>query len=284
MKTSKSPEMIERLKRNVIHAESLEQVDAAKINDLVDKDAFACVRGLFSAQEIKQAADSARAGFSAERDNPAIGERPGSVMSNYQKIAIGGAGNHWDYRPRFMRTIYNPIWDEDIYGMRDIFTRFAQFRNILQDKPINYAIEGKEDGFWTAARIQQYPVGGGNISRHRDVVISTVTTDAGVDRFLQFLLLLTTKGSDYSEGGAFIEVGEELIEFEDEFVAGDIILYDGRSMHGVRDVDPHLKPDLSSLNGRFVALVSLYKDMSADETAYEGYEDCDIDAEERADI
>ncbi len=94
MKTNKSPEMIDRLKRYVIHADSLAEVDADKINALVDRDAFACVRGLFSAEEIQQASLSARAGFSADRDNPAIGERPESVMSNYQKIAIGGAGNH----------------------------------------------------------------------------------------------------------------------------------------------------------------------------------------------
>lgn len=283
-KPTNRADMIQRLKRNIVDVDGLEQLDPAEINALVDRDAFACVRGLFSREEIDLALKNAREGFSAERDNPAIGEKPGVVMSNYQKIAIGGAGNHWDYRPRFMRTIYNPVWANDIYGMRDIFVKFAKFRNMLQGYPLDYAIDSVEDGLWTAARLQQYPQGGGNISRHRDVVISTVTTEAGVERFLQLLLLITTKGKDFEEGGAYIEVDGELIEFEEEFVGGDIILYDGRTMHGVSDIDPHLKPDLSTLCGRLVAIVSLYKDMSADEKAYVGYEETNIDAEQSAEI
>lgn len=59
------------------------------------------------------------------------------------------------------------------------------------------------------------------------------------------------------------------------------MIYDGTTMHGCWDVDPHVTPRLDTLDGRLVALVSLYKDMSADARAYqgyEGYEDCDVDA------
>jgi hypothetical protein len=115
-------------------------------------------------------------------------------------------------------------------------------------------------------------------------VISTVTTDAGVQRFHQLLLLLTTKGIDFQEGGAYIEINGERIEFEEEFKGGDLLLYDGRTMHGVMDIDPHIKPSLDKLTGRFVALASLYKDMSKDQRPYEGYENCDIDAEKAVDI
>ncbi|MBD3222995.1 hypothetical protein GF314_17335 [bacterium] len=274
--TTTAPESC--LQANVFHARSPESVDAGAINARVDRDAFAAVRGIFSPDEMAEALRSVRAGFRPELDQPAIGEAPAAVMRNFQKLAIGGAGNHWDYRPRFMRTIYNPLWEPDIYGMHAVFRRLAQVRNVLQQKPLNHAIDTIEDGLWTAARLQHYPAGGGNISRHRDAVISTVTGDAGVARFHQLLLLITSKGSDFTEGGAFCEAGGQTYDLESEFRAGDIVIYDGTTMHGCWDVDPHVTPRLDTLDGRLVALVSLYKDMSADARAYEGYEDCDVDA------
>lgn len=279
MNADKKAKLMNKLKQNIVCAKSVENFDADFVNSLVNRDAFACIRGLFDPEEMQTVCEKIRSAFSADRDNPAIGEPPGAVMRNFQKIAIGGAGNHWDYRPRFMRVIYNPMWEPDIYGMHATFRRLAMVRNRLQNYPLDYAIDRVEDKLWTAPRIQHYPSGGGNISRHRDVVISTVTEDAGVQRFLQMLLLLTTKGKDFTEGGAFIELDGEIIETEGEFRAGDVLLYDGRTMHGVWDIDPHLKPRLDTLDGRMVAIVSLYKDMSKDVNIYEGYEAYDIDAE-----
>jgi hypothetical protein len=147
----------------------------------------------------------------------------------------------------------------------------AQLRNVLLHKPLNYAIDNIEDGMWTAARIQHYPAGGGFIAPHRDVVISTVNLDAGTHRFHQLLLLLTTKGVDFSVGGAFVEHEGVRIEYEDELGAGDVAIYNGVSLHGVYDVDPHRLTDFTGLSGRLVAMVSLYKDMSGDEKPYQEY-------------
>ncbi|GAF79407.1 unnamed protein product, partial [marine sediment metagenome] len=279
MTSQDKAKQIERLKANIVNADDPDGIDVELVDRLMVRDSFACIRGLFDPVQIGNVYESIKSGFSAAKDNPAIGEKPGAVMKNFQKISIGGAGMHWDYRPRFMRVLYNPLWEPDVYGMHETFRRLAAVRNRLQGKPVGYAIDVVEDNLWTAARMQHYPAGGGNISRHRDVVISTVTGDAGVKKFHQILLLLTTKGKHFSEGGAFIELEGETIEFEEEFGAGDVLLYDGRTMHGVRDIDPHVVPNLNTLDGRLVAMVSLYKDMSRDATVYDGYEDCDIDAE-----
>ena len=200
-------------------------------------------------------------------------------MENFQKLSIGGAGSHWDYRPRFMRVIYNPLWAEDRYGMHTTFRKLAHIRNALQGNPPDYAVDKVEDGVWTAARMQHYPAGGGNISRHRDAVISTVTSDAGVKQFHQMLLLLTSKGEHFDVGGAYMEFGDEVVDLEDDFKAGDIVIYDGRTMHGVHDIDPHKVASLTGFEGRLIASVSLYKDMSAETKPYEGYEDTFVDAE-----
>lgn len=267
------------LANNVVTVRSVDEIDVQAINAHVARDSFAAIRGLFGPELMQDIYRSVQQGFDAHRDAASIGERPAEVMSNYQKISIGGAGNHWDYRPRFMRVIYNPIWAPDIYGMRETFRTLATVRNKLQGNRPDYAIDQVEDGLWTAARLQHYPSGGGNISRHRDAVISTVTGDAGVRAFQQMLLLMTSKGEHFQEGGAYMEVRGEVIELEDEFKAGDVVIYDGTTMHGVHDIDPQRVPSLHTLDGRLVALVSLYKDMSADAKSYAGYENTFVDAE-----
>jgi hypothetical protein len=269
----------EVISRNVVHATSVDALDADLVNEHVNRDAFAAIRGVFSRDDMAAVLERVRAGFDPARDQPSIGESPAAVMDNFQKLSIGGAGSHWDYRPRFMRVIYNPLWAEDRYGMHATFRTLAQIRNALQGNPPNYAVDQVEDGVWTAARMQHYPGGGGNISRHRDAVISTVTSDAGVKRFHQMLLLLTSKGEHFETGGAYMEFGDEVVDLEDEFKAGDIIVYDGRTMHGVHDIDPHKVASLTAFDGRLVASVSLYKDMSAQAKPYAGYEGTFVDAE-----
>ena len=267
------------LVENVLNVDSVDTVDADLVNRYVKQDAFAAIRGIFSAEDMKRVYTDILSAFDASRDHPSMGEPPGAAMSNFQKISIGGASNNWDYRPRFMRVLYNPLWEPDIYGMHDIFRKLATLRNKLQNYRPDFAIDHIEDGLWTAARIQHYPVGGGNICRHRDAVIATVTGDAGVTEFIQLVLLITSKGEHFEEGGAFLDVDGVIINLEENFKAGDVIVYDGRTMHGVHDIDPRKVPSLTSLEGRLVAAVSLYKDMSADKKLYAGYEDTFVNAD-----
>jgi hypothetical protein len=175
-------------------------VEVERVNAAVDRHSFACVRGLFSKQEMKAACKRVAENFSSKNDRPAIGDTGRDVMNNYQKLAVGGAMTSWDYRPRFYRIFYTPLWASDVFGVHDIFRRFARLRNRLQGYPPNFAIDTVDEGLWTAARMQHYPAGGGFFMAHRDVVIDTVTHDAGQRRFHQLLLLMTTKGGLKRDG------------------------------------------------------------------------------------
>ncbi len=42
-------------------------------------------------------------------------------------------------------------------------------------------------------------------------------------------------------------------------MAGDVIIYNGKTMHGVADIDPLENIDFSKLTGRSVAIASLFK-------------------------
>lgn len=55
------------------------------------------------------------------------------------------------------------------------------------------------------------------------------------------MLLLTEKGTDYRAGGAYIrrEAGKA-IDTEAGSFASDMLVYDGNTLHGVKDIDPDL--------------------------------------------
>lgn len=258
---------------SIINCGDPEGISVAAVDASLARHGVACLRGLFQPADIERAVATMKDAFRADRDHPGQGESPGAVMRNFQKLAIGGNDQAWVYNPRFARILYNPLWDEDIYGMHAIFRRLARVRNVLLRHEPDFAVDQVQDGLWSACRVQHYPVGGGFMAPHRDVVLETVERDMGVRHFYQILLLLTTKGEDFEKGGAYVDSEDGgRIRFEDWCGKGDIAIYDGASMHGVEDVDPHRPLSLDRLDGRLVAMVSLYKDMSADRDIYQGYD------------
>ena len=79
----------------------------------------------------------------------------------------------------------------------------------------------------------------------------------GMDRYVQLLLMMTKKGVDYHQGGAYIELGGERYMFEGECGIGDIVIYDGSVNHSV-GMNPMEPLNLGAFAGRHVALVTLF--------------------------
>lgn len=246
-----------------INANSLGELDSRKVMATVKKNTFAVIKGMYSSSELKASLETIKTVMRNTVDHPAVGESPQSIMQNYQKIVVGGGSQRSYYVPRCVRVAYNPMWCADIYGMKKHFSLLAKIRNVILSQPTDFAVNKVEDnGFWTASRLQHYPAGGGFFMKHRDAVLEKHTEDAGMEKFIQILLLITQKGEDYEEGGAFIEIDGKNVNLEDDFGRGDIIIYDGRSNHGVQDIDPHKLLDFNRPNGRMAALASLYIDFS----------------------
>jgi hypothetical protein len=193
-----------------------------------------------------------------------------AVRRNFQKLQIGANSGVNSRRSlgRFMRVLYNPIFQDDVLGMRTHFVKLARFRNLLYRQPVDFAVHGTDDGYWTCSRILQYPAGGGFIAAHRDMYSQLATAEAGLGYF-QPMLLLTEKGVDFHEGGAYVDIGEDRVLYEDVCQSGDVVVYDGRSIHGVSDVDPLAPLDLTQLNGRLVALATIFKQLEAGGDDYE---------------
>ncbi|TRU11012.1 MAG: hypothetical protein EWV75_12920 [Microcystis wesenbergii Mw_QC_S_20081001_S30D] len=225
---------------------------------------FVCIRGLLEPTKVKQSKLALSQKFSRAKDHPTVGESPQDVQTNFQKLAVGCARgkHHLGSYGRLLRVFFNPLWQEDIYEMHDVFRALVIVRNKLIGKPINFASDTIEDGLWTAARIHQYPVGGGFIQTHRDRTQSTVSESANLN-YYQVFAILSQKGEDFEQGGGFIEEQGKRIILDDYISPGDIVIYDGSTLHGVEDIDPHKVLDLETVSGRLSAFVSLYKDLSS---------------------
>lgn len=242
-----------------------EDIPLDSFREKMQRDTFACIRGIVSQEEVEAAIGQLRVRFKRSEDHPGTGQAPDAVRRNFQKLNVGGESRtRSNDDARLFRAFYNPIWAEDIYGFRDAFIRMARVRNVLAGNPIDFATDKIEDnGLWTAARIHQYMAGGGFFRGHTDYVVSDIADETNT-KFYQLLLLMSSKGKgkDFETGGAFVDIGEERICLEDHFVPGDILVYDGRSRHGVEDIDPHLPLDLDVINGRLAAFVTLFKVMN----------------------
>ncbi len=252
--------LADRFRENTFLVDRFDALDTGAVAAAVDRDSFACIRGLFSADEIHAGRESIQRQWDESADLPSLGQDPSTVRSNWQKLVIGGANTTGVDRPRCFRTLFNPLLAEDRYGLHDVFRRLASLRNRLQDLPEDYARDRVQDGLWTASRIHQYPTGGGFMAAHRDSVVKQISEDAG-RRFHQVVLLMSEFGKDFEAGGGFVDSGDERFAFEEGSRIGDVVVYDGLANHGVSDIDPHRLPDLYRFGGRLAAFATLYRDL-----------------------
>ncbi|MDG0965432.1 MAG: hypothetical protein P8O23_10220 [Opitutales bacterium] len=247
---------------NIFKVPNGNEIPLSEIYDSLKTETYAAIRGIIDPEELASCVTSIKQKFSQDNDNPSTGESPSDIMTNFQKLASGGESKRYNNFPRFFRTLYNPIWADDIYGMRSIFRKVSRVRNLIYGLPEDFAIEEvASNGYWTASRIHQYPSGGGFFTGHRDTTLLDVAKEKGTG-FFQVILVMSKKGQDFEQGGAFVDKNEdERLYLEDLLSPGDIAIYNGETVHGVEDIDPHRKLTLDTINGRLAGFVSLYKKM-----------------------
>ncbi len=230
-----------------------------QIIEEVREKGYAKLRGIIDPEQVIKSVVLLKKSFSMKEDHPTRGESPDAIRQHFQKLNLGGASERYNNFPRFFRTFYTPLWEVDRYQIHPVFKQVARVRNSLMDLPENFALEGIEpNGLWTASRIHQYPRGGGFFISHRDTTLIDVSRETETE-FFQLLLVMSKKGIDFQEGGAFVIQQGQRESLEDTAEIGDIIVYDGQSEHGVEDIDPEHPLDLQTINGRIAGLVSLYK-------------------------
>jgi len=179
------------------------------------------------------------------------------VRTNSSKWSIGASSNSQEGIARFMLTIYNPLTCADIFRMHTHFRKLIKVRDILAMREDTFFDDRLPPRLFNATRIQIYPRGGGFMTAHRDMRAAENLKGLS-GSYIQLVLLLTEKNRDYSSGGAYIHRNNELVDTEIDSLTGDVLAYDGKSMHGVDDIDPNSLFRASDLSGRAVALATIY--------------------------
>ncbi|MDB0016194.1 hypothetical protein N9E28_01445 [Alphaproteobacteria bacterium] len=243
----------------IISVPNVSSLDRNSVIEQLDKTHFACIRGCFDPNKLLDCHAQISSKISQINFEASTGENADAVRTNFAKTNIGGASSRYNNYPRFFRTIYNPLWEEDIFGLRSEFKKLIQIRNIIYNLDMHFGSEGiEENGLFSACRLQHYPTGGGFFGTHRDTTLVDVANEKSFD-FYQLILMISASGEHFEEGGAFIEKDGRRLLLEKKCLTGDVLIYDGRTLHGVEEIDPHKPLNLKGLSGRIVALASLYK-------------------------
>ena len=244
---------------HLIHVSKIENIDFELVRKTVLKSSFIVLRGLVPPKNVKISKLLLSKWFNQENDHYGI-VKPEVVKKNNSKLMIGGhIYNQKFYNPRFMRIIYNPFFDKDIFKCHDIFRIASVVRNNLLKKSKNFAIDNISD-IWTACRFHQYPSGGGFLHPHKDKLVPKIIKKFGKLQYYQVFINMSSIPNDYKAGGAFIVYNGKVLKYDKFCQLGDIIIYNGETTHGVLDIDPGEKIDLDSINGRLAGFVTLYLD------------------------
>lgn len=253
--SAKSSDMVTRVDR-------LQDLDVKSVVEGTAARGFHIVRGLFDPMSLSACVQRIRTDVRLEDDNPSSGVAPEKLLQNFQKWSVGTRSPKDDL-PRFFRIIYNPVWAEDVFGMREHFLKLIEIRNHLTGMPAGFAKGLEGGGLYSACRIQHYPQGGGFMGAHRDHIGEANLVGSPQTKFIQLLLVLTKPGTGFQTGGAFVIDDAGQRHYTEALAeVGDIAVYDGRTMHGVEDIDPHLPLDITTATGRLAAFATIYKKWS----------------------
>lgn len=244
----------------IFNLQSLSEVtdNAFEIKSSINTNGAAILRGLFEPSSIR---DCIPLLLSKLNNHHILGTTSGNretPRANNLKWSVGGHTGAQIGNARVMITIYNPLNALDVFNFHNTFKKLIEIRNSIDDSKISSFDNNLQNGAFNACRFQVYPKGGGFMSGHRDTEAVSSFEAQGLPLY-QLVLLITQKGIDFTEGGAYIKHEGKTIDIESLGKSGDVVIYNGKSFHGVADIDPFLPLDTSNLSGRIVGMVTIYK-------------------------
>lgn len=234
----------------------------AEVLATLEREDVALLRGLVEPSVVREAL--ARIASSFSRANDSLVDHKSHAVAprdvpNYQRLMLGEHGEGEKNRALCMRIFHNPSWNEDEWGLREVFRTMTRVRNAVYDVEPDYCLDGPDGDVYTLFRVHHYPAGGGFLGAHRDGVAASVPERAGLQGYVQALLVMSEKGADFEAGGGYYYKDGRRVLYEEFSRPGDILLYNGQTLHGVQTVDPYTPIDLDSAAGRYSASVTLYR-------------------------
>jgi hypothetical protein len=174
----------------------------------------------------------------------------------WRKLAIGSSNGIGEPYAQFLQTIYFDQFQSAYENLNKLFKFIITLRNQLMGVDIAFGDNPKTDGFWNACRVHHYPTGGGFMVIHRDTYFPV---QLGEYSFYQLLVPLSSKGRDFTAGGGVVVDREgKKLNTDDAPGMGSVLIYDGRTLHGVEDVDADQIVSFDSPKGRLAVIANLY--------------------------
>lgn len=183
------------------------------------------------------------------------------VLANepWRKLAIGSTTGLGESYAQNLQSIYFDANDSNYPALGSLFNQMILVRNKLMGTDPSFGSNPERDRFWNACRVHHYPRGGGFMATHRDTYFPKVLDTPTDKPFYQVCVLLSRKNTDFFTGGGVIfDRNKEKIDLETKGGFGSLIVFDGRTHHGVEDVDLDQIIDFSRTDGRLAAFVNLY--------------------------
>jgi len=156
--------------------------------------------------------------------------------------------------------IFHP-WNQNVFDLFEVMKEIYILKNILGGlEPEAFLNNTPKDGHIARLSFHCYPSGGGSLKKHADPI--------GEHQNNVPILQMSTKGKDYTEGGLYV-VGEddEVIDIDSKMEKGDVLFFNAEIIHGVEAIDPTMKLDWLSFEGRWMMLASVIKSIENKETA-----------------
>lgn len=174
----------------------------------------------------------------------------------WRKLAISSTNGIGEPYAQFLQSMYFDHHRSEYKNLNKLFKFVIEFRNRLMDVRPDFAEDPDRDGFWNACRVHHYPSGGGFMVLHRDTYFPVAL---GEYAFYQLLVPFSVKGRDFNTGGGVVIDKNGVKHNTDELGGmGSILVYDGRTLHGVEDVDPEEIVDFHSPRGRLSVVCNPY--------------------------
>ncbi len=179
-------------------------------------------------------------------------------LPNYQKIEAGAPNfhriNYLDERA-YVKASFHQFsffpWNQDVFGLFDIVKDIYAVRNLLAGLAANKFLSRTPEADCTARlSFQFYPRGTSGMNTHVDPY--------DFHQVVVPILMLSKKGEDFQEGGAYVERADgSKIIFDDHADIGDVIYFHASLPHGVLPVDPDVKQNWLAFQGRWVMLAAV---------------------------
>ena len=182
------------------------------------------------------------------------------TLKPWRKLAIGSRIGLGDPYAQNLQSSYFSANDASFPNLGRLFKVMLSVRDRLMriTKP-NFGEDAETDRFWNACRIHHYPRGGGFMATHRDTHFPHLIKEQLDKPFYQVSVLLSRKGEDFVSGGGIVQNRQgNTIDLEKAGGFGTMVIFDGRTPHGVDDVDLDQVIDFASPSGRLAAFVNLY--------------------------